>query len=85
MQCQFATTQEIAKGQLSEATIGYTVLEHGRLFQQLFETDNFYTTLVPDVAGAEMAGTLKNIVALGAGFVDGLGAGSNTKVRPLKH
>ncbi len=43
--------------------------------QDLFERPSFIITLVPDVVGAEMCGTLKNIVALAAGFVEGMGYG----------
>ena len=72
--------RDIGEEQLSEATIGYRTPEGGHIFQKLFATSYFYCSLTPDVVGTEMCGTLKNIVALACGMVQGLGYGPNTEV-----
>ncbi len=40
--------------------------------------------MVPDTAGAEMCGTMKNVVAIAAGFVEGLGFGANSKAAIMR-
>ena len=47
--------------------------------QQLFQTDYFRVYTNPDVRGVEIGGALKNVIALAAGMVDGLGFGHNTR------
>ena len=47
--------------------------------QQLFQTDYFRVYTNPDVRGVELGGALKNVIALAAGRVDGLGYGHNTR------
>lgn len=65
---------------MSEGTIGHNIAANGKLIRKLFDSPSYICSLVSDVAGAEMAGNLKNVVALGAGFVDGLEGGANSKV-----
>lgn len=77
---------EIALERFSEATIGFAPGHQasGDLWQKLFHANYFHVTAVPDVVGCELCGTLKNIVAIGAGFVDGLGLGNNTKAAIMR-
>ncbi|XP_031475937.1 glycerol-3-phosphate dehydrogenase [NAD(+)] [Nymphaea colorata] len=77
---------EIAEEKLSEATIGYR--EDNKAvadkWVRLFRTPYFLVASVQDVEGIELCGTLKNIVAVAAGFVDGLDMGTNTKAAIMR-
>jgi glycerol-3-phosphate dehydrogenase (NAD+) len=75
---------EIGPNGLSEATIGSRVPEQGHVFQQLFDTDYFHVSVIPDIEGAELAGALKNVVALAAGFADGCDLGQNAKAAIMR-
>ncbi|XP_063713135.1 glycerol-3-phosphate dehydrogenase [NAD(+)], cytoplasmic-like [Symsagittifera roscoffensis] len=70
---------EIAMEQFAEATIATKDESQGRIFQQVFNRPFFRCAWVDDVTAVECCGALKNIIALGAGFVDALGMGNNTK------
>lgn len=47
--------------------------------QSLFSTDRFRVYTNRDLVGVELAGALKNVVAIAAGISDGLGFGDNAK------
>jgi glycerol-3-phosphate dehydrogenase (NAD(P)+) len=49
------------------------------LVQKLFHRPVFRVYSSPDLAGVELGGALKNIVAIAAGIADGLGFGDNSK------
>jgi glycerol-3-phosphate dehydrogenase (NAD(P)+) len=47
--------------------------------RELMESSKFSLFTTDDVIGVELGGALKNIIALGAGMLDGLGLGDNAK------
>jgi len=50
-----------------------------KVIQDTFMTEFFRVYTSSDVIGIELGGSLKNVIALAAGIVDGLGYGDNTK------
>ncbi|KAI4155828.1 MAG: hypothetical protein LQ340_000735 [Diploschistes diacapsis] len=50
----------------------------------LFHRNYFHVRIVSDVTAVSLAGALKNIVALAAGFVSGLGWGDNAKAAIMR-
>lgn len=70
---------EVARGSYAEAVVALDNLESAKLSSELFTTDTFKVRPSTDVVGIEIGGALKNIVALAAGFCDGMKQGANTK------
>lgn len=56
---------------------------HAKTAQDLFMNSYFRVYTNRDMVGVELAGALKNIIALGAGMSDGLGYGDNAKAALL--
>ncbi|XP_074836530.1 glycerol-3-phosphate dehydrogenase [NAD(+)], cytoplasmic isoform X2 [Carettochelys insculpta] len=75
---------EVAAAKFCETTIGCKNLEHGQILKELMQTPNFRITVVPEADTVEICGALKNVVAVGAGFCDGLNFGDNTKAAVIR-
>jgi glycerol-3-phosphate dehydrogenase (NAD(P)+) len=71
--------REIALGQPAATVIAIGDPEAATALQSLFMTATFRVYTNPDVIGCEIAGALKNVIALAAGIAHGLGYGDNTK------
>ncbi|XP_044258003.1 glycerol-3-phosphate dehydrogenase [NAD(+)], cytoplasmic isoform X2 [Tribolium madens] len=75
---------EVADENFCETTIGCRDTKQGPLLRDIIQTDYFRVVVVDDEDTVEICGALKNIVACGAGFVDGLGLGDNTKAAVIR-
>ncbi|KUK47938.1 MAG: Glycerol-3-phosphate dehydrogenase [NAD(P)+] [Actinobacteria bacterium 66_15] len=71
--------EEVSKGVPSATVVAAYDESVGRMFQDLFMAPTFRVYTNPDVVGVELCGASKNVVAVAAGMVDGLGYGDNTK------
>jgi glycerol-3-phosphate dehydrogenase (NAD(P)+) len=71
--------REVAYGQPTASVVAMADHDAAVTLQRIFMTQTFRVYTNPDVVGCEIAGALKNVIALGAGIAHGLGYGDNTK------
>ena len=71
--------EEVSRGIPTTIVVGARTKETARYIQDIFMTDVFRVYTSPDIMGIELGGSLKNVIALATGIVDGLGYGDNTK------
>jgi glycerol-3-phosphate dehydrogenase (NAD(P)+) len=70
---------EIAQGLPAASVIAAQDIALAERARGLMESPKFVLSTSDDVIGVELSGALKNIIALGAGMIDGLSLGDNAK------
>jgi glycerol-3-phosphate dehydrogenase (NAD(P)+) len=70
--------QEVAAGLPTASVVASTAPEVAHTIQRDFSSPSLRLYTNDDVAGVELGGALKNVIAVAAGVIQGLGMGSNT-------
>jgi glycerol-3-phosphate dehydrogenase (NAD(P)+) len=70
--------QEVAAGAPSAVTVAFTDGEAAERSQAMLSTESMRLYRNTDVPGVELGGALKNVIAIAAGAVAGLGLGHNS-------
>ena len=71
--------EEVSKEIPTTVVVGADTKESAYFVQEMFMNENFRVYTSPDITGIELGGSIKNVIALAAGAIDGLGLGDNTK------
>lgn len=71
--------EEVARQDVTTLTAASHSLEVAEVVQKAFMNNYFRVYTNSDVIGVELGGALKNIIAVGAGIISGLGYGDNAK------
>lgn len=71
--------EEVARQIPTTVVVSSENLEFALLVQNLFSTETFRVYTSSDTIGCEFGGSLKNIIAIASGIIDGLRFGDNTK------
>jgi glycerol-3-phosphate dehydrogenase (NAD(P)+) len=70
---------EVAAGLPATATMACEDADLACQLQETFNTPMFRVYTNDDLVGVELAGAMKNVIAIAAGCIDGIGAGDNCK------
>lgn len=70
--------KEVAQKMPTAVSLAYYDPDIGRKAQEVLSTSYFRVYTNPDVIGVELGGALKNVIAIAAGVLEGLGFGHNT-------
>jgi glycerol-3-phosphate dehydrogenase (NAD(P)+) len=71
--------REVMDRQPAATCVAFSDLAHAKTVQSIFMSDALRVYTSDDVAGCEIGGAAKNVIAIAAGVADGLGCGMNTK------
>ena len=71
--------EEVSHGVPTTVVVGAKTEKTAMFVQDVFMSDRFRVYTSPDMIGIELGGALKNVIALAAGILDGMGLGDNTK------
>jgi glycerol-3-phosphate dehydrogenase (NAD(P)+) len=71
--------KEVARQVATVVTVASVDANTAAFVQQAFATDYFRVYTIDDVIGAELGAAVKNVIAIAAGVIDGLGLGLNTR------
>ncbi|MBQ1687658.1 MAG: NAD(P)-dependent glycerol-3-phosphate dehydrogenase [Lachnospiraceae bacterium] len=71
--------EEVSKQIPTTVVVGAKRKATAEFIQDIFMNEVFRVYISPDITSIELGGALKNVIALAAGMVDGLGYGDNTK------
>jgi len=71
--------KEVAQKVPTVVTAAATDLDVAEVVQAVFSSPYFRVYTSTDVIGAELGGAVKNVIAIAAGIIDGLGLGLNTR------
>lgn len=71
--------EEVSKGIPTTVVVGAKTKETAEWIQDVFMSERFRVYTSPDIIGIELGASLKNVIALAAGIIDGIGFGDNTK------
>jgi glycerol-3-phosphate dehydrogenase (NAD(P)+) len=71
--------KEVAQGLFTSVVVASAKKALATYFQRLIHSESFRVYTSEDVIGVELGGAMKNVMAIGAGVIEGLNLGTNTQ------